>query len=172
MRFLWPHAVPALSKCLQTLPNLHTLEIASPNYYPCTSQLKKALKGVRLPQIKTLIIPPSAHTLLKRCPNVENVDWVIGDQAVTSSEFLRSLASVPDSKIKRLAIPLILPDNPSSRWTSSSLDRRAMTMTDRLRPQDIWPRAQGLPSSPSSTHTHICTHPGSRIFIAHVSKKS
>ena len=121
MRFLWPEAVPAFVKCLRSLPNLHTLEIGSPNYFPCTSQLKKALNGVngvnsvRLPQMKSLIIPPSAHTLLKHCPNVEEVDWVVGDQPVTCTEFLGSLGSIPDSKIRRLGIPLISPGNPSRK---------------------------------------------------------
>jgi len=95
-------------ECLKSLPNLHTLEIGLVHERPRIILLKEALKGVKLPQIVTLILPPAAHPLLKCCPNVENVDWVIGDGYPTSDEFLGSLASIQDSKIKRLAIPLVL----------------------------------------------------------------
>ena len=110
-------------ECLKSLPNLHTLEIGLVRELPHTILLKEALKGVKLPQIKTLILPPAAHPLLKHCPDVEGVDWVIGDTNMDSDEFLESLASIQDSKIKRLAIPLALWGNPS-RERSSPLHGR------------------------------------------------
>ena len=113
---------PALSrfiKCLRSLPNLHTLEIGQEDGYITPSLKKDAfrlkIKGVKLPQVKTLILPPAAHSLLKHCPNVEDVNWVTGDRTISSDEFLGSLASIRDSKIERLAIPLILPGNPSRK---------------------------------------------------------
>jgi len=118
MRSLWDMAVPMFIKFVESLSNLHTLEIGFVDYYPRPPILKNALKGVKLPQIKTLILPPAAHPLLKCCPNVENIDWVIGDKTVTSDEFLGSLASIWDSKIRRLAIPLVL-QGYSSRKRSS-----------------------------------------------------
>jgi len=84
-----------------------------------TILIKEALKGVKLPQIKTLILPPAAHPFLKHCPNVEDVDWVVGDEYTTSDEFLGSLASIRDSKIKRLAIPLVLEGNPPRKYFST-----------------------------------------------------
>ena len=112
-------ALSKFVKCLGSLPNLHTLEIGQEDGYITPTLRNNALrlkfKGVKLPQIKTLIIPPSAHPLLKQCPNVENVDWVIGDRNISSDEFLKSLASIRDSKIKRLAIPLVLQSYPSRK---------------------------------------------------------
>ena len=43
--------------CLESLPNLHTLEIGFVDYYPRAPLLENVLKGVKLPQIKTLILP-------------------------------------------------------------------------------------------------------------------
>jgi len=101
--------------CLASLPNLHTLEIGFGKDNPYASILERALGWLRLPQIKTLIIPESAHPLLKRCRNVEDVVWVIGDTPVTSSAFLRSLASNRDSKVRRLTIPLVMRDKLSRK---------------------------------------------------------
>ena len=106
---------PMFVECLKSLPNLHTLEIGLVYERPRTILLKEALKGLKLPQIETLILPPAAHPLLEHCPNVEDVDWVIGDKRITSDEFLGSLASIQGSKIKRLAIPLVLEGNPSRK---------------------------------------------------------
>ena len=135
MRSLWEVAVPTFIKCLLSIPNLHTLEIGFPNFHPRTPLLKNALKHVKLPQIKTLIIPPIAHPLLACCPNVEGIDWVIGDKTVISDEYLGSLASIRDSKIKRLAIPLVSQGNPSRKKFSAVQDHRARTMTGFLRSQ-------------------------------------
>ena len=82
------------------------------------SPLKRALKGVKLPQIKTLIIPPTAYPLLRRCCDVEDVVCMpIRNQVVDPlyTKFLRSLASRRGSKIKRLAIPLATWHNPSRK---------------------------------------------------------
>ena len=100
-------------KCLESLPNLHTLEIGSME--GITSPLKKALKGVELPQIKTLILPPAAHPLLRHCCDVEDVTCVGGYETIHSEGFLGSLAFNLDSKVKQLTIPLVSWDNPSSK---------------------------------------------------------
>lgn len=107
--------VPAFVECLLSFPNLHTLEIRSGgSTCPSGWQFMAGIKRTKLPQIKTLILPP-AHPLLKHCPNAEDIDWVVRDRTMTSDEFLGSLASIGDSKIKRLAIPLILPGSPSRK---------------------------------------------------------
>jgi len=111
-------ALSKFIKCLGSLPNPHTLEIGQEDWYTMHT-LKLKFEGVKLPQIKTLIPPPALHPLLKHCPNVEDVDWVIGDETVSSDEFLGSLTLIQDSKIKRLAIPLILPGNPSRKLSNS-----------------------------------------------------
>ena len=112
VRSAWD-AAAMFVECLKSLPNLHTLEIGVVYHSP--KPFKEALKRVELPQIKTLILPPAAHTLLKHCPNVEDVDWVTRDGYGTSDEFLGSLGSARDSKIKQLAIPLVLTGNPSRK---------------------------------------------------------
>ena len=102
-------------KCLESLPNLHTLEVGKWAQDMTTTPLEKALKGVELPQIKTLIIPPSAHPLLRHCYNVEDVVCAVNDQTTPSSDFLGSLASNQISKVERLAIPMPLWPNPTSK---------------------------------------------------------
>jgi len=113
VHFLGNQVLRPFVECLELLPNLHTLEIGSSSNGPDTILLNDALGRVRLPQIQTLIIPESAHPLLKHCRNVEDVVWVISDKPITSNEFLRSLTSNRFSKVKRLAVPLTLPGNPS-----------------------------------------------------------
>lgn len=101
-------------KCLEFLPNLHTLEIAWAGGH-ITIPLEDALKSVKLPQIRTLILPPTAHPLLRNCHNVEDVVCVVGDEVISSDEFLASLTSNRDSKVERLAIPLVSWDDPSRK---------------------------------------------------------
>ena len=97
-------------KCLQSLPNLHTLEVALAEgaENTATTPLKKALRRVKLPQVKTLIIPPAAHPLLQHCCGVEDIVCMNMYKTRSPDGFLRSLAPNRDSKIKRLAIPLTL----------------------------------------------------------------
>jgi hypothetical protein len=110
--------LPSFIKCLKSLSNLHTLEIAwkGSDFTPALKNaLKNSLKRVELPQIKTLILDPAAYPLLKRCRNVENVACVAVCSTGFSDKFLGSLASNKDSKVKRLAVPLFLWGNPSSK---------------------------------------------------------
>ena len=79
-----------------------------------TAPLEKALKRVKLPQIKTLIISPAAHPLLRHCHGVEDLICV-EPTPITSDNILNSLASNRDSNVKRLAIPLVVWDNPSRK---------------------------------------------------------
>src|SRR5258708_6338568 len=80
--------------------------------------VKNALKRVKLPQIKTLIIPPEAYSLLQCCCDAEDVVCVAGYDTVSSGEFLGVLASNQDSKVRRLAIPLVSWGNPSRKQSS------------------------------------------------------
>jgi len=113
VHFLGNRVICPFVECLGFLPNLHTLEIGSSESGPDTTLLKTALERVKLSQIKTLIVPESAHPLLEHCPTVEDVVWVIMDKPITSDKFLRSLTSNWVPKVKRLTIPLVMPGNPS-----------------------------------------------------------
>ena len=110
---MWGDSVlPLFVGCLESLPNLHTLEIGQVHGF-IDAPLRKALSGVNLPQIKTLVLPPATYPLLNHCSDVEDVVCVIGYRTILSEEFLESLTSNPDSKVKRLAIPLVSRSNPS-----------------------------------------------------------
>ena len=103
--------LPKFAKCLESLPNLHTLEIGRADD-AIRTPIKNALKRVKLPQIKALILSPAAYPLLRRCHNVEDIVCVIGNNGASYDELIGSIASNRDSKIKRLAIPLVLGGNP------------------------------------------------------------
>jgi len=152
---LWNVAnLPLFVRCLESLPNLHMLEIGwSDNYI--TTPLENALQGSKLSQIRVLILPPSAHPLLKRCCNVEDVDCVVNDKPIPSDKFHDFLASIRGSKVKRLAIPLVLYCNTSSKWSGTPWYRMVRMMTDRLQHQDMWLRVEGSPNSQSSTLTQV-----------------
>ena len=105
---------PPFVKFIQSLPNLHTLEIGAVSTFAPTPP-RNALKGVKLPQIKTLILPPSSYPILQCCCDVEDIICVGGELSMSLDGFIESLASNPDSKVKRLAIPLIIGADPSRK---------------------------------------------------------
>ena len=80
-----------------------------------TTSLEEALKRVKLPQVETLILPPTAHPILRHCRHVKDVVYMVKDITWPSDGFLASLASNQNSKVNRLAIPLILWPNPSRK---------------------------------------------------------
>ena len=113
MYFMWDTKVfPLFVECLKSLPNLHTLSIGYTGDSN-TAPLEDALKGAELPQIKALILDPAAYPLLRHCRNAEDVVCAIRNiTGPSGAEFLKSLMSDPDSKLKRLTIPLALLPNP------------------------------------------------------------
>ena len=114
-------ALRSFVKCLKSLPNLHTLEIKCSESSCHTTPLKKALKGVQFPQIKTLILPLTAHPLLRHCCDVEDVVHAVEHGDISPDEFFGSLASMRDSKVERLTIPAASLDNQLSRKCLSIL---------------------------------------------------
>ena len=116
--------------CLESLPSLHTLEIGWTDDR-ITTDLKNVLRGiplnsksgsglvrgVKFPQIKTLILPPAAYPLLRHCCGVEGVICVVAGRVMEPfyAGFLESLGSKRDSQVKRLAIPLAAWDDPSRK---------------------------------------------------------
>jgi len=131
---LWNVAkFPLFVKCLKSLPNLHTLAIGwSDNYI--TNSLQNALKRCKFPQIKALILPPSAHPLLKHCRNAEDVDCVVSDLRIPSKKLHGFLGSIRGSKVKRLAIPLVSYCDASSKSSATLRHHRVRTVTDHLQP--------------------------------------
>lgn len=65
------------AECLTVLPNLHTLEIVSmrkdESVQSFAIALERAKLQLQLRQVRTLVLPPSAHWLLRYCPNVEDL---------------------------------------------------------------------------------------------------
>ena len=108
--------IPLFVECLGSLPNLHTLEIPRADVR-LIRPLERALERIELPQIKTLIIPPAIHFLLRCCHGVEDLVCVVGHVStnIPPDRIFSSFASNRDSKVKWLAIPLTLWANPSSK---------------------------------------------------------
>ena len=67
------------AQCLQSLPNVHTLQIAGVLGQAATA-IKTAFKNHRLLQIRTIILPNLAHHVLSSCPRVKDMTC-IGYQA-------------------------------------------------------------------------------------------
>ena len=101
-------------KCLESLPNLHTLEIRQMDN-PSTISLQSALEGAKLPHIKSLTLPPAAYPLLQHCHNVEDVTWVTGYHEESSDQLLRYLVSNQHPRVKRLVVPLVMRGDPSRK---------------------------------------------------------
>jgi hypothetical protein len=108
--------LPLFVKCLASLPNLHTLEVPWADVR-VIGPLENALKRIELPQIKTLIVVPTAYPLLRHCHGVEDLVYVVryAPMPIPSDRIFISLASNRDLKIKRLAIPLVSWANPSRK---------------------------------------------------------
>jgi len=98
--------LPKLFKCLESLPNLHTLEMGEMGYYP-PGRFRSLLEHVELPQVKALILADYAYPLLRNCRNVEDVVYVAKHGVAPSEEFCEPLVSNQDSKVKHLTVPLI-----------------------------------------------------------------
>ena len=134
LNLIWGNGgLPPFVRCLESLPNLHTLEIGRAER-STTTPLQDALKRAKLPQIKTLIIPPEVYPLLQRCCDVEDVVYVTSENATPSEEFLTALASNRDSKVRRLAIPLVSWGNTSRKRSSIPCDQRAQMVTGCIQP--------------------------------------
>ena len=96
-RYRMDAIVPAFASCLQSLPNLHTLELCHIHEGMAT-KTKKVFKGVAIPSIRTVVLPTVAHHILRSCPNVEDVTCSYGD----GSPILGAIAS-KCPKVKRIS---------------------------------------------------------------------
>jgi len=120
---------PLFVKCLESLPNLHTLAIGRTDSFT-TDPLKNALKRRKFPQIKALILALTAYPLLKCCHNAEDIDCVVGDRPVHKEKLPEFLASIRGSKVKRLAIPLVSSCDTPSKWSATPWGHGVGMMTD------------------------------------------
>lgn len=66
-------ALHSFVKRPNSLPNLHSLEIRCSEYDYIPAPLETELKGIKLPPIRTLILPLTGHPLLQHCCDVEDV---------------------------------------------------------------------------------------------------
>lgn len=64
--------LPVFLKCLENLPNLHTIKIV---FAPLsmTTAIKNAFENASLPTIRTVVLPAYCHEILRACPEVRSV---------------------------------------------------------------------------------------------------
>ena len=62
---------PDLAELLPLLPNLDTLEVLAGDYPEAS--IERSFRSVKLPRIRTLVISPRTHHLMKCCTNTERV---------------------------------------------------------------------------------------------------
>ena len=63
------------AQCLQSLPNVHTLQISGVLGQAATA-IKTAFKNRRFLQIRTIILPNLAHHILSSCPQAKNITYI------------------------------------------------------------------------------------------------
>lgn len=76
-RFQTHSVLPAFSKCLSILPNVHTIQILHA-HSAMTTALKDAFRGHTFPSVKTIFLPEQAHEVLRCCPNLRKVVCIQG----------------------------------------------------------------------------------------------
>ncbi|KAJ8086316.1 hypothetical protein PM082_005139 [Marasmius tenuissimus] len=89
--------LPAFARCIEALPNLHTLQVVHA-HTQITSFIKNGFEGFSFPQIRTVIIPPQAHNLLLCCPEVRRI---VCDCWVDSQKLVAPIVKVC-KKVERL----------------------------------------------------------------------
>ena len=87
-------------KCLAALPNLHTLEIGCMLKVPDFGPFETTLGGRAL-LVRTLILPPTAHLLLRYCPHVEDLTC---RNAAPNEAFVESLVAGGLNCITKLSV--------------------------------------------------------------------
>ena len=121
-------------KCLTALPNLHTLEIVSLQGAQIIRSFVTALtrREPKLQQVRTLIMPPTAHRLLHYCPNVQDLtccDWK------PDRDFVDSLAAGGPNRVTKFSV-----------LCAAGKDTRLM--------RDIWPGMVHFPLNIGEANSH------------------
>ncbi|KAF8434828.1 hypothetical protein L210DRAFT_3552465 [Boletus edulis BED1] len=70
--------IPAFAACLATLPNLNTIRVIGSETRMQTV-IKDAFRGKQFPSVRRISLPSSAHEIVRKCPNVEEVACVDED---------------------------------------------------------------------------------------------
>ena len=100
-----PRTSELFVKCLTTLQNLHTLEIVSMQGDERVQSFAIALERTRtqlqLRQVRTLVLPPTAHRLLRHCPNVEDLTCCATEP---DEDFVESLAACRSNHIAKFSV--------------------------------------------------------------------
>ncbi|KIM83338.1 hypothetical protein PILCRDRAFT_819586 [Piloderma croceum F 1598] len=98
-------ALPAFAKCLQSLPNLHTLQIAGV-YGQIATAIKTVFKGYCFSKIRTVILPPIAHHILGSCPQITDITCT----GYLENYFIRTIAR-RCKMVEALDIPIYSSEN-------------------------------------------------------------
>jgi hypothetical protein len=77
-RYKTTTVLPPFVKLLQSLPNVHTLQVPHA-HSAMTGALKTAFEGSSFPSIRTVIMPTCAHEILRCCPETRDVTCNEGD---------------------------------------------------------------------------------------------
>ena len=136
VHFSWNKSTfPPFIECLESLPNLHTLEIGWRML--CYDLTQGRSQGCKTPSDQDSHPTSFCLSFLQHCHNVEDVVHVVRGESETavSDEFLRTLASKQGSNVRRLAIPLILWADLSCRRFITLHNHGVNTITDRPRRQ-------------------------------------
>ena len=88
--------LPAFARCLDALPNVHTLQIFRA-HSQMTTALKEVFEGRSYPHIQTAVLPTLAHNVLRCCPAARTVICNAGD----GSQLVTALAK-GRKKVERL----------------------------------------------------------------------
>ena len=71
-------SLSTLLKCMQNLPNLHTIKVLHA-HTQMTTAIKSAFEKASLPTVRTVIVPGFCHEILRACPEVRSVWCTEGD---------------------------------------------------------------------------------------------
>jgi hypothetical protein len=88
--------LPAFARCLDILPNLHTLQILRA-HTQMTSHLKQAFEGRSFPSIRTVILPTHAHEVMRCCKEATTVICNYGDGSQIATAIAKG-----NKKVERL----------------------------------------------------------------------
>ncbi|KAF8126501.1 hypothetical protein EV363DRAFT_1347687 [Boletus edulis] len=89
--------IPAFAACLATLPNLNTIQVVHIEWRMQTV-IRNAFRGKRFPSVRRISLPSSAHEIIKRCLNLEEVTCVDGD----GSKIVQSLVEAKCHQVRIL----------------------------------------------------------------------
>ncbi|KAF8596239.1 hypothetical protein BDV93DRAFT_563523 [Ceratobasidium sp. AG-I] len=150
-KYLWPHVkivtvvltrfqtkivLPPFVKLMQSLPNVHTIQIPHA-HSAITGFLKTAFEGSTFPSVRTIIMPTCAHEILRCCPGARDVTCIEDD----GGRLVSALADVGCSKLEVLQyvspgpgmLKRFIKANPPLRVVRTRLNE------DEIRKYDVFP---------------------------------